>query len=187
MNIPNLETKNFDEFSSISINGHAPDDFEFNAILWYYELTERDQNNNTNSYVNLYGIEFLNNPDTDTESGGTLITPYEKLVTNGEHDGLSYMFNLNLHYNIDNDIQPATYDPSTIYNMFGFDMYNEMMRRFYQVNENFTNIISEFIRINQDMQDMRSLIYTQTSIDELKSKMNNMESLLYLYKTNIIT
>ena len=184
MNIPNLETKNFDEFSSISINGHAPDDFEFNAILWYYELTEQDQNNNTNSYVNLYGIEFLNNPDTDTESGGTLITPYEKLVTNGEHDGLSYMFNLNLHYNIDNDIQPATYDPSTIYNMFGFDMYNEMMRRFYQVNENFTNIISEFIRINQDMQDMRSLIYTQTSIDELKSKMNNMESLLYLYKTN---
>lgn len=183
-NIPNLETKNFDEFSSISINGQAPEDFDFNAILWYYELIERDQDNNVHSYVNLYGIEFLNNPDNDDDNDGTLITPYHKLVTNGEHDGLSYMFNLNLHYNIDNDIQPLTYDPSTIYNMFGFDMYNEMMRRFYQVNENFVNIISEFVRMNQDMQDMKSLIYTQTSIDELKLKMKNIENLLNVYKTN---
>ena len=96
----------------------------------------------------------LNNPENDDDNYGTLITPYHKLVTNGEHDGLSYMFNLNLHYNIDNDVQPLTYDPSTIYNMFGFEMYNEMMKRFYQVNENFINIISEFVRINMDIQEM---------------------------------
>ena len=184
MNIPGLETKNFDEFSSISIEGQAPADFDFNAILWYYELIERDQNNNVNSYVNLYGIEFLNNPDNDDDSYSTLMTPYHKLVTNGVHDGLSYMFNLNLHYNIDNDVVPLTYDPSTIYNMFGFDMYNEMMRRFYQVNENFVNIISEFVRINMDLQDMKSLIYSQTDIDDLKSRMTNLENLLRLYATN---
>jgi len=184
MNIPGLETKNFDEFSSLSIEGQAPEDFDFNAILWYYELIERDENNNVNSYVNLYGIEFLNNPENDDDNYATLITPYHKLVTNGVHDGLSYMFNLNLHYNIDNDVQPLTYDPSTIYNMFGFDMYNEMMRRFYQVNENFVNIIQEFVRINMDLQDMKSLIYSQTDIDDLKSRMKNMEDLLRLYATN---
>lgn len=184
MNIPGLESKNFDEFSSISIEGQPPEDFDFNAILWYYELIERDQNNNINSYVNLYGIEFLNNPENDDDSFSTLITPYHKLVTNGIHDGLSYMFNLNLHYNIDNDVTPLTYDPSTIYNMFGFDMYNEMMRRFYQVNENFVNIIQEFVRINMDLQEMRSLIYSQTDMDDLKSRMSNMETLLRLYSTN---
>ena len=184
MNIPGLECQNFDEFSSISIEGQAPADFDFNAILWYYELIERDQNNNVNSYVNLYGIEFLNNPENDDDSYSTLITPYHKLVTNGVHDGLSYMFNLNLHYNIDNDVVPLTYDPSTIYNMFGFDMYNEMMRRFYQVNENFVNIIQEFVRINLDIQDMKSLIYSQTDIDDLKSRLSNMETLLRLYSTN---
>ena len=184
MNIPGLETQNFDEFSSISIEGNAPEDFDFNAILWYYELIERDDNNNVNSYVNLYGIEFLNNPENDDDSYGTLITPYHKLVTNGSQDGLSYMFNLNIHYNIDNDVQPLTYDPSTIYNMFGFDMYNEMMRRYYQVNENFVNIIQEFVRINMDIQDMKSLIYSQTDLDDLKSRMNNMEYLISLYKTN---
>ena len=184
MNIPGLETQNFDEFSSISIEGNAPADFDFNAILWYYELTETDQNNNVSSHVNLYGIEFLNNPENDDDSFATLMTPYHKLVTNGVHDGLSYMFNLNLHYNIDNDVQPLAYDPTTIYNMFGFDMYNEMMRRFYQVNENFVNIIQEFVRMNLDMQDLKSLIYSQTDIDDLKSRMTNMEQLLQLYATN---
>jgi len=184
MNIAGLECKNFDEFSSLSIQGQAPKDFEFNAILWYYELVERDSNNNVNSHVNLYGIEFLNNPDNDDDNFATQISPYNKLVTNGTQDGLSYMFNLNINYNIDNDVKPLTYDSTTIYNMFGFDMYNEMMKRFYQVNENFVNIINEFVRINLDLQEMKSLIYSQTDIDDLKSKMSNMENLLKLYSTN---
>ena len=184
MYIPDLESNNFDEFSSIAINGQAPSDFDFNAILWYYELVEKDDNNEEHSYVNLYGIEFLNNPENDDDSYGTLMTPYHKLVTNDLHDGLSYMFNLNLHYNIDNDVQPLTYDASTIYNMFGFDMYNEMMRRYYSVNENFVSIIQEFVRINMDLQDMKSLIYSQTDMDDLKSRMNNIENLLKLYSTN---
>ena len=186
MNIPGLESQNFDEFNSISIQGQAPEDFEFNAILWYYELLERDQNNNVRSYVNLYGIEFLNNPDNDDDNFATLITPYKKLVTNGSQDGLSYMFNLNLHYNIDNDVEPLTYDPSTIYNMFGFDMYNEMMKNLYKVNENFVNIIEEFVRINLDIQEMKSMIYSQTDMDDLKSRMRNMEELLRLYASNQI-
>jgi len=186
MNIPNLETQNFDEFSSLSIEGNPPDDFDFNAILWYYELVETDPNDSTKkvSYVNLYGIEFLNNPENDDDNYGTLISPYHKLVTNGSQDGLSYMFNLNLYYNIDNDVQPLVYDPSTIYNMFGFDMYNEMMSKFYKVNENFINIIQEFVRINMDLREMKSLIYSQTDVDSLKSRMNNMEELLRLYATN---
>ena len=184
MNIPGMEVNYFDEFNSISVQGQAPEDFDFNAILWYYELLESDANNNIKSFTNLYGIEFLNNPNNDDDSDATLMTPYHKLVTNGIHDGLSYMFNLNIHYNIDNDVLPLTYDPSTIYNMFGFDLYNEMMRKFYQVNENFVNIISEFVRINMDLQDMKSLIYSQTDIDDLKSRMKNMEALLQLYSSN---
>jgi hypothetical protein len=180
MNIPAMECQNFDEFSSLSINGAAPADFDFNAILWYYDLS--DQNNN--SAINLYGIEFLNTPENDDDNFGNLITPYHKLVSNGKQDGLSYMFNININYNIDNDVVPLTYDPSTIYNMFGFDMYNEMMRKFYQVNENFVSIIQNFVRINMDLQEMKSLIYSQTDMDELKSRMSNMENLLTLYKNN---
>jgi len=183
MNMKGMVCKNFDEFSSLSVEGQSPSDFDFNAILWYYELLETTSDG-VKSYVNLYGIEFLNNPDNDDDALCTLITPYHKLVTNGIHDGLSYMFNLNLHYNIDNDVEPLTYDPSTIYNMFGFDMYNEMMRRFYKVNENFVNIIQEFIRINLDLQDMRSLLYSQEDVDNLKYRMKNMEDLLRLYSTN---
>jgi len=184
MHIPGLEVNNFDEFNSIAIEENPPSDFDFNAILWYYELIEEDNDGNTYSYTNLYGIEFMNNPENDDDSVDGLITPYHKLVTNGSQDGLSYMFNLNVHYNIDNDVLPLTYDPSTIYNMFGFELYNEMMKKYYRVNENFINIIQEFVRINMDIQNMKSLIYSQSDMDELKSKMNNMEALLTLYKTN---
>jgi hypothetical protein len=184
MHIAGMEVDNFDEFNSISIEEEPPADFDFNAVLWYYEIIEEDNEGNTYSYTNLYGIEFLNNPESDDDSLDDLITPYQKLVTNGSQDGLSYMFNLNIHYNIDNDVLPLTYDPSTIYNMFGFDLYNEMMKKYYRVNENFINIINEFVRINMDLQDMKSLIYTQTSMDELRSKMTNMEALLTLYQTN---
>lgn len=184
MHIPGLEVNNFDEFNSISIEEEPPSDFDFNAILWYYELVEQDNEGNATSYVNLYGIEFLNNPENDDDAVDGLITPYHKLVTNGEQDGLSYIFNLNVHYNIDNDVLPLTYDPSTIYNMFGFDLYNEMMKKYYRVNENFINIIQEFVRINLDLQNMKSLIYSQSNMEELKSRMNNMEELLKLYQTN---
>ncbi len=184
MHIPGLEVNNFDEFNSISIEEQPPSDFDFNAVLWYYELIEEDNDGNTFSYTNLYGIEFLNNPENDDDSIDGLITPYHKLVTNGSQDGLSYMFNLNVHYNIDNDVTPLTYDPSTIYNMFGFELYNEMMKKYYRVNENFINIIQEFVRINLDIQNMKSLIYSQSDMDELKSKMNNMEELLTLYRLN---
>ena len=129
--------------------------------------------------INLAELYSGNDPNVDG-----LITPYHKLVTNGSQDGLSYMFNLNVHYNIDNDVTPLTYDPSTIYNMFGFELYNEMMKKYYRVNENFINIIQEFVRINLDIQNMKSLIYSQADMDELKSQMLNMEDLLALYKTN---
>lgn len=184
MHIPGLEVNNFDEFNSISIEEEPPADFDFNAILWYYELIEQGNNGTVTSYVNLFGITFLNNPDNDDEALPGLITPYHKLVTNGSQDGLSYTFNLNTHYNIDNDVLPLTYDPSTIYNMFGFDLYNEVMKKYYQVNENFINIIQEFVRINLDIQNIKSLVYSQSNLEELKSRMNNMEELLKLYQTN---
>lgn len=184
MSIAGLETSNFDEFNSISIQGQSPDDFEFNAILWYYDLVE-DVNGTPVSHTNLYGIEFLNNPDdTSDDYSSDIITPYKKLVTNGVHDGNSYMFNLNIHYNIDNDVQPLTYDATTIYNMFGFDMYNEAMRRMYQVNENFSNIIQEFVRINMEIQEIKSKIYTTEEIESVKKRMNSIEELLKIYSKN---
>ena len=173
---------NFDEFNSISINGSPPSDFDFNAILWYYTIHDHGTNK---SYTNLYGIEFLDNPDNDFGvSGDRAITLTKKLVTNSSQDGYSYIYNLNLNFSVDNDMLPLRYDPTSIYDIFGFDLYNKVMSNYVLLSEQFSTIISEFITMNNDIVKLKSLIYSQTDISEIKNRLKNMEDLLKLYQTN---
>ena len=181
MNLPNQALNNFDEFSSAYFDG-APEDFDFNAILWYYEIDD-----GSGSIVNnLYGIEFLNNPSNDDDSCDTTnkkITKYKKFVSNGEQDGVSYIFNLNFNFSIDNDVLPMSYDPTTIYNNFGFDLYQNVLQTNAKLQDNFMTIISGFTNINDELFDLRSLIYSQTDIDTIKTQITNLNDLLGLYST----
>ena len=172
---------NFDEFNQISIDGQPPKDFEYNAILWYYEVPVNDGTGNVVN--NLYGVTFLNNPSTDDDTNPDHISTYQKLVQTEEHDGLSYVHVLNLSNSIDNDTSSLSFDPLTLNNTFGFDLYNNVMSNVAKLNESFINIINEFVRMNTELNDVKSIIYSQTDIDLIKSKLKNMEDLLKLYAT----
>jgi len=181
MNLPNTQINNFDEFNSTNFDG-APEDFYFNAILWYYDL---DDGSGT-IVSNLYGIEFLNNPnddDDDCDINYRKITPYRKLVSNGSQDGVSYTFTLNVNFNIDNDVLPASYDSTSVYNMFGFELYQNILNTNAKLQENFIYMISSFTWMNEQLFEVKSLIYSQTDIDSIKSQINNLNNLLQLYST----
>ena len=168
---------NFDEFNQMGDNGNPPENFDYNAILWYYEsLTENDE-----IVHNLYGVTFLNNPNDG--SPNDYIIPYEKLVQTDEHDGLSYVHVLNLSQSVDNDTSSLSFDPLTLNNTFGFDLYNNVMSNVGKLNESFVNIINEFVRINTELKEVKSLVYSQVDIDMIKNKLKNMEELLRLYST----
>ena len=181
MNLPNQLIRNFDEFNSSYFDG-VPQDFEFNAILWYYELDDSSGNITTN----LCGIEFLNNPSDDNDDcdpNYKNISTYKKYVSNGAQDGVSYTFGLNMNTTIDNDMLPLSYDPTTTYNQFGFDLYQNILQSNSQIQENLVTIISGFTYINQDLFQLRSLIYSQTDIDTIKNQISNLNDLLQLYST----
>ena len=181
MNIPGSTVKNFDEFNAMVINDEPPKDFEFNAILWYYDIDDGSGFIDTN----LYGIEFLNNPDDDFGlNDDKLITPTRKLVTNDNQDGLSYIFNLNLDFKVDNDSHQIKFDTTSIYNLFGFDLYNNVMANYGKLNRNFMTIIDEFVSINKRLLDIESVMYTQTDFDQIKDRLDSYEELLKLYQTN---
>ena len=181
MNISNIET--FNEFNSFSFNNEAPSDFNFNAVLWYYEIDDGSGNIQTN----LYGIEFLNNPDNDLDGlddqDGKLIRPYTKYVSNGLQDGVSYDFVLNINYDIDNDVLPMSYDPTSIYNTFSMDLYKRVLQTNAQLSDNFMKILSGFTYFNEELFNIKSLVYSQTDIDEIKSRITNLDELLQLYST----
>lgn len=181
MNLPNSTVKNFDEFNAMVINSEPPEDFEFNAILWYYELDD----GSGNIVTNLYGIEFLNNPDDDFgTSGDKTITTTRKLVTNDSQDGLSYIYNLNLDFKMDNNMVPMTYDPTSVYNLFGFDLYTNVMENYGKLNQSFMTIIDNFITLNKKMLDLESIMYSQTDLDQIKDRLETQEELLKMYQTN---
>ena len=184
MNIPNRVLTNFDQFNALEVNNEPPKDFEFNAILWYY--TVEDQNGVART--NLYGISFLDNPNNNPieEEVGLKFPTLKKLVANGEQDGTSYQFNLNLNFNIINENPVDAYNPEAINSLFSMSLFNDAMRRLASTNDSFLNILAEHSEIQEELRNIKGLLYTQTDLNVLNTRINNLEQLLRLYSTNQI-
>jgi hypothetical protein len=182
MNILNRNLTNFDQFNALEINNLPPTAFEFNAILWYYNV----EDNAGNVRTNLYGISFLDNPDNNVISGETSLRfpTYKKFVTNGIQDGTAYSFSLNLNFNIINDNPQDTYNPEAINSMFSMNLFNTSMSRLAATNDSFINLIAEQANVRDDVAYLKSLLYTQTDLTTLNAKIANLETLLRLYSTN---
>jgi hypothetical protein len=181
MNIPGRQVTNFDEFNALNVNSQPPLDFEFNAILWYYTV-ENDQGVST---TNLYGISFLDNPENSVkeEEIGLRFPTYKKLVANGQQDGTSYAFNLNLNFNIINDNPVDAYNPEAINSLFSMNLFNQAMVRLATVNDSFLNIVAEQSALREEISNLRNLLYTQTDISVINTRINNLELLLRLYSS----
>jgi hypothetical protein len=181
MNLPDRMLSNFDEFNGLEVNNEPPQDFEFNAILWYY--TVEDQNGTKKT--NLYGISFLDNPDNNPKDAevGIRFPVYKKLVANGNQDGTSYAFALNLNFNIINDNPIEAYNPESVNSVFSMTLFNEAMKRLASVNDSFLNIISEHSSLKDQILSVKQLIYSQKDLATINSKIANLEELLRSYST----
>lgn len=181
MNIMNNVVTNFDQFNAMTINNEPPKDFEYNAILWYYTV-----DNGTDSKTNLYGISFLDNPDNnviDSEIG--LRFPLnKKLVANGKQDGTSYAHNLNLNFNIINDNSTDTYNPDAINSLFQMNAFNKAMSGVSLLNDSFMKTIAEQDNLKTEILNIKQLLYTQTDLNTINTKIKSLENLLRLYATN---
>lgn len=182
MNILGRSLTNFDQFNALEVNNQPPAAFEFNAILWYYTV----EDNSGNTRTNLYGISFLDNPDNNvlTEEVGLRFPTVKKFVTNGIQDGTSYAFSLNLNYNIINENPQDTYNPEAINSMFSMNLFNKSMSTLAATNDSFINLIAEQGAVREEVDFLRSLIYTQTDLATINQKIQNLETLLRLYSTN---
>lgn len=184
MNILGRNLTNFDQFNALSVNNQPPIAFEFNAILWYYTV----EDNEGNARNNLYGISFLDNPDNNvlTDEIGLRFPTVKKFVTNGLQDGTAYAFSLNLNYNIINENPQDTYNPEAINSTFSMNLFNKAMSKLASTNDSFINLIAEQGNVREEVQSLKSLLYTQTDLATINAKIQNLERLLRLYSTNQI-
>jgi len=181
MNLPESQLYNFDEFNSFPFDSIAPEDFEFNAILWYYTITNNVTNESTN---NLYGVEFLNNPDDDYGgSNDKLITTYKKYVTKFGQDGTSFIYTLKKENVLDNKNFSSAYNPDIIYEKFSTDVIEKFLQNNLRLYDNVDAITSKYNILYNDMLKMKSLIYSQTDINVIKQQMNSLQSQIRLYSS----
>lgn len=172
----------FNEFCSTSFNNEPPKDFEFNAILWYYTV-EDVSGNNTNYATNLYGIEFLDTPENDKEITKNKIPFVSKLVSNGYQDGNAFTFSLDTNIFVDSGTSVPEFDPDKVYSLFGFELYNEAMKRLTYFNDTVTQLTNNNLLINQKVNDLSSLVFNQQQIQDLNTKIVYLENLLNVYST----
>lgn len=184
MNILGRNLTNFDQFNALEINNLPPVAFEFNAILWYYTV----EDNTGKSTTNLYGVSFLDHPDNNVipEETSLRFPTYKKFVTNGIQDGTSFAFSLNLNFNIINENPQDSYNPDAINSMFSMNLFNKSMSKLAATNDSFINLLAEQGNVRDEVTFLKSLIYTQTDLATLNTKIQNLESLLRLYATNQI-
>ncbi len=181
MNIIGREITNFDTFNALQVNDQPPLDFDFNAILWYYTVEDL----NGNQFTNLYGISFVDNPNNNPVESevGIRIPTFKKLAANDIQDGTSYAFSLNLSFNIVNDNPQDTYNPQAINSLFSMNLFNDAMRRLSNVNESYLSIISEQNSIEEELSNIKQLLYSQTDLAVINAKIANLENLLRIYST----
>jgi hypothetical protein len=181
MNLPDRAFSTFDQFNGLEISNTPPKDFEFNAILWYYTV----EDSSGNIATNLYGISFLDHPDNNPKSSEISLRfpPYKKLVTNGNQDGTSYAFALNLNFNIVHENAVEAYNPQAVNSLFSMNLFNEAMSRLALANDSFLNIISEHSAMKDEILGLKQLLYSQTELSVINTKITNLESLLNLYST----
>ena len=168
----------FSEFSSSIINSVAPEDFAFNAILWYYETEDATTGK---TVTNLYSVTFVNNPDNDSDQ--TKIPVLDKYVANGTQDGNSFTYALDIEYGVYSTNTPAAFNPTRVYNMFNVDLFTEALKRMALLNDSYTKTVADLNVLAQTVEQLNSKVYSQSSLDALRKRITDTESLLQLYAT----
>jgi hypothetical protein len=183
MNIIGSEISNFDEFNTTLVNDEFPKDFDFNAILWYYDVEDV----NGNVATNLYGISFLDNPQNNEVNTGSEFPPLKKLVATNKKDGTAYQFSLNRHTTISSEQPQPKFTNENVNNLFGFNLFNEALRRLIVFNDSAQKIISDSEKLQSEVNNLKQLVYTSTDLQQINARINNLDNLLRLFSTNQIT
>lgn len=168
--------------SITDMNAGSGDNFEFNAILIYYDFTYGDK-----TVTNLYGILFL---EEVTDAGGLDlvvgnpmggIQKYPKIKENSQKNGNSFAFKVDIKI----DTMPyTTYkgveDDLIVYDEINtideFQMFTKVMERVQEVIDTFYTQQNTIMALNSRLALVEGLLNSVDSVNNLTSRVSNIES-----------
>jgi len=173
----NPAIKVFSQFNDYVANR----DFEFNAILVYYDTydpnTLDSTGNPTDFKTNLYGVLFL---DKIQQSGLEFVIPpitkYKPDPLN-KTNGNSFSFKMNLK--LDTSIEETKVEKSiNDYSTFSLDLFTDVLTKFTQLQTTYSNKILELDALQQQVTAAKDLLLNTVDSSEIIARISNLETSL---------
>ena len=171
----NPEIKVFSQFNDYVAN----QDFEFNAVLVYYDTY--DPNNldangeSIDSKTNLYGVLFL---DKIQQSGLEFqIPPIAKYKPDplNKTNGNAFSFKLNLK--LDTSIENVLVEKSiNDYSTFSLELFTDVLTEFKQLQTRYADKLLELEQLRQDVENIKDLLLNSEDQQELDIRVTNLET-----------
>jgi hypothetical protein len=173
----NPEIKVFSQFNDYVANR----DFEFNAVLVYYDTYDPnnlDPNGNPIDFkTNLYGVLFLDKiQQSGLEFAIPPITKYKPDPLN-KTNGNAFSFKLNLK--LDTSIEDAKVEKSiNDYSTFSLELFTDVLTKFTQLQTTFSNKLIEIEALQQQVNSLKDLLINSVDSSEILTRVANLETSL---------
>jgi len=164
------------------MNSKSLEDFEFNAVLIYYDLYQKTSQQNVRRIAtNLYGVLFLDN--VQTESGVNYMQRYLKKKETVYGSGNSYVLKVDLKIKTIGDMNVTEYvrlvDPT---DTSGFALYNKALTQLQNCVDFFYTQKKDIIDLSSRVATLENLLIGIESIESLKK---DIKKLYDLYDGNM--
>ena len=166
-----------------TMNGNSLNDFEFNAVLIYYDIFQKTSTKNVKrTATNLYGILFLDQPKPLTEpdrKGFFQRYPKKKETVYG--NGNSYALKLDLKIDTVGDSNTNYIEvPDENYQkdkVTSFILYNKAIEQLQRCIDFFYTQKNEIVKLTERVSSLENLVTGIDSISSLKSDINRLYNL----------
>ena len=166
-----------------TMNGNSLNDFEFNAVLIYYDILQKTSTKNVKrTATNLYGILFLDQPTPLTEpdrKGCFQRYPKKKETVYG--NGNSYALKLDLKIDTVGDSNTNYIEvPDKNYQkdkVTSFILYNKAIEQLQRCIDFFYTQKNEIVKLTERVSALENLVTGIDSISSLKSDINRLYNL----------
>ena len=153
-------------------------DFEFNAILIYYDVYDPVppiNNSEPASVTNLYGIYFLNKIEqTGIDFAIPMITKEKPDVIN-RTNGNAFAHKINLKF--DTSIEDVAVEKSiNDYSTFGLDLFLDVLTELRRIQTTLNDKLAELEQLSSDLSAAKQALISTSGLDQLAKRVALLET-----------
>lgn len=173
----NPEIKVFSQFNDYVANR----DFEFNAVLVYYDTYDPNNLDASGAPIdfktNLYGVLFLDRAQQDgLEFKIPTISKYKPDPLN-KVNGNSFSFKVNLK--LDTSIEDTRVEKSiNDYSTFSLELFTDVLTEFKNLQSRYANQLTIIQQLTQEVDTLKGLLLNTQDQAELELRITNIETSL---------